>query len=72
MTPFWNDIKLFYCIRCNPKNKEEISAKLTEEIVKRYYFMEGAYQQKAHFDTAIYQAASLLQNSASYEKLLKN
>ena len=54
------------------KNKEEISAKLTEEIVKRYYFMEGAYQQKAHFDTAIYQAASLLQNSASYEKLLKN
>ena len=54
------------------KNKEEISAKLTEEIVKRYYFMEGADQQKAHFDTAIYQAASLLQNSASYEKLLKN
>ena len=54
------------------KNKEEILSKLTDEIVKRYYFMEGSYQQKAHFDATISQAAALLQNSSAYQKLLKN
>lgn len=53
------------------KNKEEILAKLTEEIVKRYYFMEGAYLQKAHFDATISQASALLNDASAYTKLLK-
>lgn len=54
------------------KNKAEIIAKLTEEIVKRYYFIEGVYQQKAYFDSAITEAKTLLNNKSGYDKLLKN
>lgn len=54
------------------KNKAEIISKLTEEIVKRYYFIEGVYQQKAHFDNAITEAKTLLNNKTLYDKLLKN
>ncbi|WP_372746241.1 S41 family peptidase [Lutibacter sp.] len=53
------------------KNKEEIIDKLTEEIVKRYYFVEGVYQQKAKFDPVISKAVNLL-NSPEYQKILKN
>lgn len=52
------------------KNKEEIIEKLTEEIVKRYYFVEGVYQQKAQFDPVISKAIALL-NSSEYQKILK-
>jgi carboxyl-terminal processing protease len=52
------------------KNKEEIIEKLTEEIVKRYYFVEGVYQQKAQFDPVISKAVVLL-NSSEYQKILK-
>ncbi|MBI9040827.1 S41 family peptidase [Lutibacter sp.] len=52
------------------KNKEEIIEKLTEEIVKRYYFVEGVYQQKAQFDPVISKAVGLL-NSSEYQKILK-
>ncbi len=54
------------------KNKVEITNKLTEEIVKRYYFIEGVYQQKVHFDSAITEAKNLLNNTSAYEKYLKN
>jgi len=54
------------------KNKEDILAKLTEEIVKRYYYQEGVYQQKAVFDTTILEAASLLNKTSEYEKILSN
>ncbi|MDF1518803.1 MAG: S41 family peptidase, partial [Lutibacter sp.] len=35
------------------KNKEEIINNLSEEIIKRYYYTEGVYQQKAIFDEVI-------------------
>lgn len=54
------------------KNKQEILSKLTEEIVKRYYYEEGIYKQKAVFDTTILKAVSVLNNSTEYNKILKN
>ncbi len=54
------------------KNKTEILEKLTEEIVKLYYYVEGVYQQKAAFDTTILKAASILNNQITYNNLLKN
>lgn len=53
------------------KNKNEILDKLTEEIVKRYYYAEGVYQQKAVFDDEISKAVSLLNNDSEYSKILK-
>ena len=52
-------------------NKEEIMDRLTEEIVKRYYFKEGVYQQKLAFDPSIVEATALLHNEKKYIKLLK-
>lgn len=54
------------------KNKVEILDKLTDEIVKRYYYEEGVYKQKATFDTAILKAVSVLNNTSEYNKALKN
>ncbi|WP_372795076.1 S41 family peptidase [Lutibacter sp.] len=53
------------------KNKEEILHKLTEEIVKRYYYDEGVYMQKASFDTNIIKAMSILNNNETYNSILK-
>jgi len=52
------------------KNQEEILEKLTEEIVKRYYYEEGVYQQKAVFDSTILKAISILNNSEEYHATL--
>jgi len=54
------------------KNKDEILHKLTEEIVKRYYYHEGVYKQKAVFDPTIKKAVSILNNSNKYNSILKN
>ncbi|WP_372767723.1 S41 family peptidase [Lutibacter sp.] len=54
------------------KNKEEIINELSEEIIKRYYYAEGAYQQKAIFDNTILKAVSILNNSKEYNSILKN
>ena len=53
------------------KNKEEILHKLTEEIVKRYYYDEGVYKQKASFDSTIIKAMSTLNNTKKYHSILK-
>lgn len=53
------------------KNENEILDKLTEEIVKRYYYSEGVYQQKAVFDSEISKAVTLLNNNSEYSKILK-
>ena len=53
------------------KNKEEILHKLTEEIVKRYYYQEGVYMQKTAFDTTILKAVSILNNTKEYNSILK-
>jgi carboxyl-terminal processing protease len=52
------------------KNKDEIIEKLTEEIIKRYYFIEGVYQQKATFDKAITTALEILK-SKEYQQILQ-
>ena len=54
------------------KNKNEIFDALTEEIVKRYYYTEGVYQQKAVFDPTILKATTILNNQTAYNNLLKN
>lgn len=53
------------------KNKDEILNKLTEEIVKRYYYIEGVYIQKTVFDKTILKAVSILNNQNEYTTLLK-
>jgi carboxyl-terminal processing protease len=53
------------------KNKKEILDKLTEEIVKRYYYSEGVYQQKVVFDSEISKAVSVLNNESEYRKILE-
>jgi len=52
-------------------NKEEIKERLTEEIVKRYYYKEGVYEQKLAFDPIIVEATELLHNEKRYFKTLK-
>lgn len=53
------------------ENKEEIIERLTEEIVKRYYYREGVYQQKLNFDPTIVEATELLHDEREYNNLLK-
>lgn len=52
-------------------NKQEITERLTEEIVRRYYYREGEYQQKMAHDPTIVQAAELLNNISKYNSILK-
>lgn len=52
------------------KNKEEIISELSEEIIKRYYYAEGVYQQKAIFDPVILKAVSILNNETAYQKII--
>jgi carboxyl-terminal processing protease len=51
-------------------NKTEILERLTEEIVKRYYYREGVFQQKLAFDPVVVQAKELLHNEKKYTKIL--
>lgn len=53
------------------ENKEEIIDRLTEEIVKRYYYREGVYQQRLSFDPSIVKATELLHDTKRYQKILK-
>ncbi len=52
------------------KNKDEIINELSEEIIKRYYYTEGIYQQKAIFDKVILKAVSILNNETAYQKII--
>jgi len=53
------------------QNKGDIMERLTEEIVKRYYYREGMYQQKLAFDPVIVQATELLHKEKQYKRILK-
>jgi len=53
------------------ENKHEIVNYLTEEIIKRYYYREGVYQQKLAFDSLIVEATTLLNNNKEYHSILK-
>jgi carboxyl-terminal processing protease len=69
-TELLNNIKLEKLKELD-KNKDEILHKLTEEIVKRYYYNEGVYKQKAAFDSVIIEASTILNNSKKYHSILK-
>jgi len=51
-------------------NKAEIVDKLTENIVRRYYFNQGVYQQKAAHDPVIIKAMDVLNDAKQYKKIL--
>ncbi len=51
--------------------KTEISKKLTDEIVKRYFYREGLYDYNLEHDDAILTAKELLTNLNQYDSLLK-
>ena len=52
------------------KNKEYISDLIKEEILSRYYFKEGSYQNKLAKDKVILEAVKVLKNSQQYDKIL--
>ncbi|AOW21153.1 S41 family peptidase [Urechidicola croceus] len=52
-------------------NKDEIIEELTSEIINRYYFKEGEYQQKLVFDTLIKESLSVLKNENRYKEILQ-
>lgn len=51
--------------------KAEISKKLSDEIVKRYFYREGLYDYNLEHDDAILTAKELLTNLDKYDSLLK-
>ena len=53
-------------------HKEEVMNKLSDEIVKRYYFKEGMYQNKLVFDKTIKEAMKIIQNKNEFDKILTN
>ena len=53
-------------------NKDEILEKLTEEIVKRYYYTEGVYRQKVIFDETIRKAVTILNDPEEYNSIVRN
>ncbi len=53
------------------KNKEEILTHITDEILKQQHFKTGVYQHKFIFDETIKKAASVLNNTKKYQKILK-
>lgn len=50
--------------------KEEISSRLTDEIVKRYQYREGLYEYYLSHDSAILKAREILQNPTQYASVL--
>ncbi len=53
-------------------NKKEIKEHLSDEILNRYYFKKGEYQNHIVFNKSILEAIKILQNENQYNKILKN
>ena len=53
------------------KNKDFISDLIKDEILKRYYYNEGAYQHKLKNDKVVLEAVKILKNKNQYAKILK-
>ena len=51
--------------------KKEISKRLTDELVKRYFYRRGLYDYSLEHDEGILTAVSLLNDSAKYTNILK-
>jgi len=54
------------------KNKSEIKDLLLDEIIKRYQYREGLYQYYTKSNPEIAKAVNVLNNTAEYNKILKN
>ena len=54
------------------KNKEEIKEHISDEIINRYYFKKGEYQNHIAFNKSIKEAVKVLNNKEQYNKILKN
>lgn len=52
------------------KNKEYISDLIKGEILSRYYFKEGSYQNKLTKDKVILEAVKILKDNQQYDKIL--
>ncbi len=52
------------------KNKKEIIRLLQDEIVARYYFQRGRFQNQLADDDEVKEAISILSNSSKYQALL--
>ncbi|HEX9981595.1 MAG TPA: S41 family peptidase [Flavobacterium sp.] len=53
-------------------NQKEIKNLLLDEIIKRYQYKEGLYQYYTKNNSEIRKAIGILDNSAEYNKILKN
>lgn len=52
------------------KNKEYLIKVIQEEILERYYFTEGSYQNQLQQDKVIQEAVKVLKDQAQYSKIL--
>ena len=52
------------------KNKKEIKRLLQDEIVTRYYFQRGRYQNQLNDDDELKEAISVLSNPTRYNNIL--
>jgi len=54
------------------KNRENIKEILSDEIINRYYFEKGEYQNHIEFSPYIKEAISVLENEDQYKSILLN
>ena len=54
------------------KNRENIKEVLSDEIINRYYFEKGEYQNHIEFSPFIKEAISVLENEDQYRRILAN
>ena len=54
------------------KNKESIKELLSDEIINRYYFKKGEYQNHIAYSLFINEAISVLENEEQYRSILLN
>ncbi len=52
------------------KNKEYILDQIEDNILKRYYYKKGAYQNKLVNDKVVLEAVKVLKNTTQYSKIL--
>ena len=54
------------------QNKEEIKENISDEILNRYFFKKGEYQNHIIFNKSILEAVKILNNESRYNDLLSN
>ena len=54
------------------KNKSRIVEMMSDEIINRYYFEKGEYQNHIAFSPFIQEAIRILQDDKAYQSILKN